>query len=224
MKRRLNILTVLILVAFGLRIVFSIAFGLYYNLESFSKGYKDGYETGKSSKGQSEKTTIRYHYIDLVKTGDTSLQPDSLYNSISGVWMPMQIRNVSVGVADDRWIAGETLFLIPISLGLMLACICFVVFFLKLIIAVNASKVFVPENIFRLRSLGVVFISMGVLFCLGSYVNYYSSCSLIDIPGYHLSAAGIFKFSYFIYALIAFLIAEIFAIGLRLQEEQELTV
>lgn len=220
MKRRLNILTLLILVAFGLRIVFN----MYFNVESFSQGFKDGYEGGRRLKGQSENTHLIHREIDLVKVEDMGMQPDSLYNSISDVWMPMQIKTVIIEVTDSNMIFRVMLLFFPISVGLILASICFVVFFLKLIIAVNASKVFVPENISRLRRLGIIFVSMGILLCLGNYADYYSSRSLIDIPGYHLSAKDVFDFSYFIYALIAFLAAEIFAIGLRLQEEQELTI
>lgn len=220
MKRRLNILTLLILVAFGLHIVLN----MYFSVESFSQGYEAGYEGGRSLKGQSENTHAIHREINLVKVEDMGVQPDSLYNSISGVWMPTQIKTVTVEVADSKMITGEILWLIPISVGLIFASICFVVFFLKLIIAVNASKVFVPENISRLRRLGIIFVSMGILLCLGNYVDYYSSCMLVDIPGYHFSMEDVFDFSYFIYALIAFLAAEIFAIGLRLQEEQELTI
>lgn len=220
MKRRLNILTLLILVAFGLRIVFN----MYFNVESFSQGYKEGYEKGRSIKGKSEKSTVRHREINLVKTKDASVQPDSLYNSSSQLWIPMQIKTVNVEVTDNDKFSWETLLLVPITLTLFVVSICFIVFFLKLIMAVNASKVFVRENISRLRRLGIVFICMGTLVSLGNYIDYYRSCSLIDIPGYYLSAKDVFDFSHFIYALIAFLAAEIFAIGLRLQEEQELTI
>lgn len=220
MKRRLNILTLLILVAFGLHIVLN----MYFNVESFSQGYEAGYEEARNLKGQSEKPHVIHREINLVKVEHMGVQTDSLYNSISGVWMPTQIKTVTVELADNKMITGEMLWLIPISFALIFASICFVVFFLKLIIAVNASKVFVPENISRLRRLGIIFVSMGILLCLGNYVDYYSSCLLVDIPGYHFSMEDVFDFSYFIYALIAFLAAEIFAIGLRLQEEQELTI
>lgn len=220
MKRRLNILTLLILFAFGLHIVFDF----YFNVESFSAGFKDGYNEGRSLKGKQEAPVSSHRDINLVKDENVEMPLDSLYNITSRGWMPMQIQSVIVEVPEINRSNKEVFFLIPITLGLLVTSICFIVYFLKLIIAVNASRIFDRVNISRLRRLGVTFICMGILFCLGNYIDYYTSCSLIDIPGYRLSAEDVFDFSYFIYALIAFLIAEIFAIGLRLQEEQELTI
>lgn len=220
MKRRLNILTLLILFAFGLHIVFDI----YFNMESFSAGFEEGYNEGRSLKGKKEASVSSHRDINLVKEENSEMPLDSLYNTTLGRWMPMQIQSVIVEIPEKDRTSKEVFLLIPITLGLLVTSICFIVYFLKLIIAVNASRIFDRVNISRLRKLGVTFICMGVLFSLGNYIDYYTSCSLINIPGYHLSAEDVFDFSYFIYALIAFLIAEIFAIGLRLQEEQELTI
>lgn len=220
MKRRLNILTLLILLGFGLH----IGFNTYFSIEPFMSGFNEGYNAGRALKDEQKKSSVTHREIELIKSGTVEMLPDSVYNKKSGTWEPMQIAKMTVSVENDKNISKEIWFFIPLGLGLVVASIAFILFFLKLIIAVNRSKVFDRHNIFRLRALGTIFICMGTCVCLGNYIDYYISSSLVDIPGYELSAKEVFDFSYFIYALISFLAAEIFAIGLHLKEEQELTI
>lgn len=48
--------------------------------------------------------------------------------------------------------------------------------------------------------------------------------SVVEISGYEITSEGMIEFPALINALIAFLAAEVFAIGLRLKEEQEFTI
>ena len=99
-----------------------------------------------------------------------------------------------------------------------------IVLFVKLIVAINRSDIFNWRNIRRLRRLGVLLI---VGFGCSLLVEYLSLCSLrevLSLQNYDLVLSDMVDITTFVLGLTALIVAEVFAIGLKMKEEQELTI
>ncbi len=85
--------------------------------------------------------------------------------------------------------------------------------FIRFILNVNRNKVFVWENVnlLRLAAYGLM-----ILAVVASCDELYSGCSYDDVYNHFFDA--------FFFGVFNLIIAEVFAVGLKLQEEQDLTI
>lgn len=213
MKKRLNFITMLLFFAFGLHSAHFLGEALY----SFKLGFKEGYSAAENGK-------MKEHLFITVLPHEHGAYVDSVYNEKSNTWLPARIQTMDV-VVDDFQQTETQIALRMISTFIALAIfIAIIIFFIKLIIRINKSIIFDRLNIRWLRFMGT---GMVVLFLISFFVDYHSlqiSRSILEIPDYNISGADIVNALSLILGIIAFLIAEVFAIGLRLKEEQELTI
>ena len=222
MKRRLNILTFLILLALAV----NTGYTFFYSWDEISTDYMDGYTKGEerfqaSGKNPDVSKISRRLYLRKNDNGTAIL--DSVYNEKSGTYVPAAIQRLDVRVPNDNSVSKDmiyvflTLVLIPAMLGV-------VILFLKLIASIKVAAIFTRNNVRRLRWIGICLITISALYSVGNYVELEQTRSVVAIDGYEITGENIIEFSSFINALIAFLAAEVFALGLKLREEQELTI
>lgn len=209
MKKRMVLIYILLCFALGLQFGFS-----------GGRAIRD-FERGWNSVG-SNNDAQEYVMLDVYLKPDTAHMPtDSLYNKKSNTWMPAQIRSASVGIADEGmpWVSGLAKGIVKIILFVVL-----MVLFFKLMIEVGLSRVFVWKNVKLLRLIGLILILVSVMDYIEFKYAVESFRAMIEIPGYIVSGNRLFNFMNLILGLAAFLIAEVFAIGLKLKEEQDLTI
>lgn len=85
--------------------------------------------------------------------------------------------------------------------------------FIRFILNVNRNQVFVWENVnlLRLTACGLMLLAV-----IASCDELYSGCGFVDIYDHFFDA--------FLFGVFNLIVAEVFAVGLKLQEEQDLTV
>ena len=85
--------------------------------------------------------------------------------------------------------------------------------FVRFILNVNRNKVFVWENVnlLRLAACGLM-----ILAVVAAGDELYTGCSLVEVYDHFFDA--------FIFGVFNLIVAEVFAVGLKLQEEQDLTI
>ena len=85
--------------------------------------------------------------------------------------------------------------------------------FIRFILNVNRNKVFVWENVnlLRLTACGLM-----ILAVVAAGDELYTGCSMVEVYEHFFDA--------FIFGVFNLIVAEVFAIGLKLQEEQDLTI
>ena len=85
--------------------------------------------------------------------------------------------------------------------------------FIRFILNVNRNKVFVWENVnlLRLTACGLM-----ILAVVATCDELYSGCSFVDVYEHFFDA--------FLFGVFNLIIAEVFAVGLKLKEEQDLTI
>ena len=92
----------------------------------------------------------------------------------------------------------------------------------RLVLTATKGEVFVRKNVRRMRIFVYALISVSLLFELQQWGIYHDLTSQVQLEGYEVLPYS-FKYAWFNYMLLA-LFTEIFAIGVKIKEEQDLTV
>ena len=92
----------------------------------------------------------------------------------------------------------------------------------RLVLTATKGEVFVHKNVRRMRIFVYALISVSLLFELQQWGIYHDLASQVRLEGYEVLPYS-FKYAWFNYMLLA-LFTEIFAIGVKIKEEQDLTV
>ncbi|MCD7936538.1 MAG: DUF2975 domain-containing protein [Tannerellaceae bacterium] len=229
MKRRLNLLCTVLLIAFGAHFLMQTYYLLPEMMQAFKEGYEAGIHMGEKAVEENDKSHLlkgeEFMPVPLALTPHsyTNPMPDSLYNAKTGKWMPAQIENITVEYKKEIDLV-QHLLLLPVSLlsaaGLLLALISFI----RLLLAINKSVIFEWKNVKRLRLIGVGFIVTFICHFIIGYVNYHFAWNHIMLADYKISSTILWDNVNLILGFISLLLAEVFAIGLSLKEKQELTI
>ena len=103
--------------------------------------------------------------------------------------------------------------------------VCFVVAFVKFIININKGRIFVRKNIGLLRRIAWYLISVALLRCAGGIADDTMLSNMpVKLGAYEVTTYWTLPWSVLIIGLISLLMAEIWARGLQMREEQELTI
>ena len=207
MKKRLNIITFFIGVAVG----FS-----YLNSEAIS-ALEECYRLGVDDGDQTELVIL------TLESTESLAMPNELLDKKSGELLPTRINNATVKVpVGER----SMLNLLLMSFCLMFLNVSYIMIvynFLRIIFAVNKSVIFEWVNVKRLRIMGIGFIIMFIAGAGLIFIQKYTILGLMEIENYRIINSP-YDGSILMFGVISFLVAEIFAVGLRLREEQELTI
>lgn len=215
MKKRLNLITFMIGVAIGL--------SLYSFLEKQFVEMKAAFMAGYEAGSNEEFTKMSDFFYLTLEPVDYLSMPDSLYNKKANMWIPARISNVCVDVPVEPHSDLDMIWILPLAILLLAGFIIVIINFFKIIVAVNKSIIFDWVNVRRLRRIGV---GLGLMFLVHltlSLVENNRISKLVDFEHY-TTVGESFNGGALLAAMIAFLMAEIFAVGLRLKEEQELTI
>ena len=93
---------------------------------------------------------------------------------------------------------------------------------MRVVISVSRGKVFTRENANRMRIFVYALILVGLCMEVEHYIQYRDAVSQIQLSGY-VTAPYTLHFSWFSYMILA-LFTEIFAVGVKMKEEQDLTI
>ena len=148
---------------------------------------------------------------------------DSIFNTKTDVWTPMQYSEITTRVENNPGITRITITLI-LSLSYIAAAIIAFICFIILIININKSYIFEWKNVRLLRRIGIALITTSLIVIILGYLNYHTVSSQIQLKDYDFDYSNILQTGNLMLGLASLLIAEIFAIGLKLREEQELTI
>lgn len=212
MKTRLNIICILIFVAIASSIADTVGTGLH----DFLWGYQ-------SANKEVEHAITNDAFISL-QPNEVGMYTDSVYNTKTGEWMPLQYREVVVRTDINILSFTEQIILMLGVFIVLFLTIYQLVVFCKLIYAINKLKIFVWSNVLKLRKIGGAMLITFILNAVYKYLYYSEYVEKISIPDYTISSAGMWDFQQLIPGLGILLMGEIFAMGLRLREEQELTI
>lgn len=172
-------------------------------------------------------------YKELANLKNVALMPfattpakffrDSVYNEKSQSYVPAAYSSllISVDTHDSIGKTVVTYLLIYLHLGFSLWAL---VLFIRLIISINKSDIFNWRNVRRLRRLGMALVTSFCCAFAAAYLSFISIDEVFSMAGYELNFSELTSTITLVLGLCSLIVAEVFAIGLKMKEEQDLTV
>lgn len=222
MKRRLNILCLVVMLVLS----YSVLEQGYYIFLGAKMGAQTGLELGKKGSDiAAYKELMNLKVVNLIPSSMESFDffRDSVYNEKSRSYVPAAYSSLMVSL-DSHDSVGKVVakyLLIYLHLGFSLWA---VVLFIRLIISINKSDIFNWRNVRRLRRLGMALV---VSFCCtfaSSYLDFIGIDTVFSLHGYELSLSELVSTTTLVLGLCSLIVGEVFAIGLKMKEEQDLTI
>ena len=151
---------------------------------------------------------------------------DTLTNIKSGEKFPVRLEKIKTDYLLDMQ-------LIPLW-ARTVGCLCGILSFVSFIYVlrpagvllknVREGKVFTFVNACKLRSLGIGLSVFGISNILFAYIDHWGMSRLVEFEYYRLDFNWLPSMLYLIAAAVFLLASEVFTIGLRMKEEQDLTI
>lgn len=217
-KTTIYILSVLVIVILSLSVILPSHRILKLGAEAFTAGFTQGYNGEEAP----DMTPLQ---IQFSPSAQTMFEPSDSIQFADGRQLPFVIDNVIVMAPKEKvpgWI--EILFLVitPIQLILLIIIIWKL---LRFILNVPKEKIFVFQNVTYLRQISFSLLAIALLqvICGISY-DYVFSKFEFTWPGYELGAYWTFPWGNLLLGFIGLLFAQIWAYGIQIKEDQELTI
>ena len=206
MKAKLNILCILLLLAFA---------GCMYN------GFFVGVEGSKDATHIDGAKLL--YYVNVVPTKGNELN-DSIPSILQkGEFLKYHTAKIKI---EQETTADNELFSIILAI-LMVPCALMMVlalfYFFRLILSISKKDIFNFSNVRRLRFISITIIVMGIFEILKRYIDYDIATKSIQLSGYEIRTVLI-PWNIFLVALLLAIFAEIYAQAIKLKEEQDLTI
>lgn len=229
MKRRLNILCVIVMLVLS----YSVIESLYYMGVGVSVGVKAGLEIAEDMKNTGSNRHTRAHelanmkYVALIphaiagKGGE--LLNDSICNKKTGKFVPAMHSTMAIGIETQEGVISKVLSGLA-QLLQMVAIVWAIVLFIKIIVAINRSNIFNWRNVRYLRRMGLLLVISFGCSLLSEYLSLYNLREVLSLPSYDLILSDMVSTTTLVLGLSALIVAEVFAIGLKMKEEQDLTI
>jgi len=225
MKNRLNTFCVMIVLVFTL----VVGYQLKDTFSSFAAGFNVGRSHSSEAMGHKKSSLA-----DFMSKSKLFVHPFEIVPSTGHIKYD-KIRNAKQNKDDDYILTNGLVFLDRGSIALQMIMVLLnfvsyffyvwsVIYFFRFIRNINKNIIFDRRNIIQLRKLGWGFVIVFFTALAASYLDYYDmtnyfSLSYAEIKPYHPFAST----EIFI-GLTALLFAEVFSIGIKMREEQELTI
>lgn len=205
----LGILAILIIIG-------EFIFSLPDMSKEFQEGFNDGYEQNKivMAENGTVKKIEHFHRVSVEVTPIESIPADTLQATI-----PYQTSQI------ECYIEPSTSFLIfsPAILIGLLAVLYGMYSLIRLLIRISRKDVFSRKNIWWLRWFTYSYTGFCAILGLLNLMLEQSALQQINIPGYTVDGITSLEIDWGTLAVMI-LLTEIFAVGVKLKEEQDLTI
>ncbi len=215
MKKKLNLFCVLIFVAL-IGDILSMS-------NAFITGFNTGMKHGSERHDVTETSPNKYNSISLLPADMTETNAVTVTDNATGkackVW-PTQLmvpKAGSTGLLASMFTLAYTLAFGALAAAALVAFIMFVR-------NVNKNNIFTRGNITLLRWVGWCLVGAGIIVTADGCYDTYTAQQVFSLTGYVVDYGSAVDITNIIFGLFALVVAEAFAISLRMKEEQELTI
>lgn len=211
MKSKINFICVLIFVA----VLASLSIRIY---ESVTVSLQAIDVMDKLSYNEDDIFTVV-----TLKPNSNTFVADSIYNHITKSYIPIQHSEIvarSQSQTDSAFLSPIVIILLAIIILMLYTIVCFI----KLIKNINHTEIFSWRNVSLLRRIGVSIIGVFIANLLLSFTNLLQLQKEFSFESYSIGWNDNADMLQIIIGLVCFLFAEVFAMGLKIKEEQDLTI
>lgn len=216
MKKRLNLIC--------LGIVLAVLVSMSFLFSTFYYGFKAGIDAYEQGAAGVEKLDVTYKMIGTMPTDVITNETATAINEKDGSSVSILPFISMIGVPNEKADATDSIFLSLLDWMVIICCIYAIVQFVKMIRNIHRNIIFDWANVKRLRRLGF---SLILCFCCSLVtfaINNHLVSQVISLKDCDFSIAFQFSDPTLLIGFTSLLFAEIFAIGLRLKEENDLTI
>ena len=200
----------------GIIAIIAMVANLAINFEdgwsSFLKGYHEGARSHKTIPNNLYRVSL-----EVMPTEETT--NDSIFNQVAERKVPYQVSEITTYTKPSVWI---TLVMIMSGLS-MFAFIFGFCFFVRFLIEVSKRNVFCEANVWRIRFFVYSYTAIIVSMELFAWIAGSAAIAQTQIPGYQIIDHAEASPSW-IPVIMMIILAECFAIGVKMKEEQDLTI
>lgn len=222
MKRQLNTICILMFLCIGLMLAPSVYLLYTCFVEGFEYGLEQAEDAQKSGVKDISANVLLPVELNLWPQS-LSVSPDKVYNKKTEEWLPAQHLRSLLWVKSGKGNYSQGWMSLFSILGLV-AVILAVFIFYKLINAINHQVIFEWINVRRLNRIGIALLVSFFMLQISWLINFLTVKNMIQLEGYEFNFFGEFKAIHLLLALVSLLVGRIFAMGITLREEQELTI
>lgn len=207
----LGILAILVIVA-------EFAYAMIAGWDNVKSGFLDGYNSVRVHSG-----TPRPEYSGAfdkvcveVKPLET-VQVDSLTNRFVNKQVPYQVESIKTVFVPTIWSSIVNFFAMFAVIPFFVGIYCLI----RLLVSISKREVFTADNVARLRFFTYSCVTLYSLMALHSWLNHIEAVKQVALSGYEVVASCETDFTSMV---IIILFTEIFAAGVKIKEEQDLTI
>lgn len=217
MKKRLNLLCFCVIAAFLL----SLSGSIQMTVQMFLNGM----EAGMKAAEKGEVTQIpNYKTVYTIPTDMFQAKTGTVTNLKDGSELDIKPILSMIECPQAKGSTENPLFSIAIGLTLLVCFLYALTCFCKLILHINRNIVFDWSNVKYLRRIGWSLIIMFAGAFFHTWLANQQVAEVVELAGSQFSVLLIFTEPTFILGFISLLAAEVVAIGLRIKEENDLTI
>lgn len=218
MKKRLNILCILVFVVLSASLYtagYQFGAGLFTGIDLAEK------QGTKLKESENSMFSGDFRIVNVVPTV-AMWQPDTIVNAKTGAKELAVYKQMAVRVNED---VNYTQLIVNSACSLLNVCVTIaaLIVFVLLILSINKSQIFEWRNVHRLHWLGFLLIISFVLELTPKIVNYWGLKDVFALDKYVLAPFAL-QVTDMLLGIGCLIVAETFAIGLRMKEEQDLTI
>lgn len=216
MKKRLNLIC--------LGIVLAVLVSMSFLFSTFYYGFKAGIDAYEQGAAGVEKLDVTYKMIGTMPTDVITNETATAINEKDGSTVSILPFISMIGVPNEKADATDSIFLSLLDWMVIICCIYAIVQFVKMIRNIHRNIIFDWANVKRLRRLGL---SLILCFCCSLVtfaINNHLVSQVISLKDCDFSIAFQFSDPTLLIGFTSLLFAEIFAIGLKMKEENDLTI
>ena len=205
-------------------IVLAVLVSMSFLFSTFYYGFKAGIDAYEQGAAGVEKLDVTYKMIGTMPTDVITNETATAINEKDGSTVSILPFISMIGVPNEKADATDSIFLSLLDWMVMICCIYAIVQFVKMIRNIHRNIIFDWANVKRLRRLGF---SLILCFCCSLVtfaINNHLVSQVISLKDCDFSIAFQFSDPTLLIGFTSLLFAEIFAIGLRLKEENDLTI
>lgn len=202
----LGILTILVIIG-------DFSFSAMDNWDDFRDGFIEGYNNGQADKNfntATETVTVKVKALQMAQ--------DSLVNRALKGKVPYRIEEIQVPFVP----APRSYIFSIIELIFAFALIYGTYSLIRMLISISHRRVFISKNVVRMRFFTYSFVLFVILSSLIEWLNNMEIIKQIEMPGYEVF--GVKTVVSWTLLVIIILFTEIFAVGVKIKEEQDLTI
>lgn len=219
MKKTINTLCITIICVIAASVIMPTYQLGYY----FGAGFQAGWNAESQESLLKDNTPLSLAFIpDFDKLANV---PDTIIDNKSGDILPIALTQGALYVPDNKIPQWYTIIAIICELGLICTAITLLVKFIRLIININKDKIFEHTNVKLLRHIGLMLLIITLIqLTLGVTGEIVVETLPYQFTGYTYGSYWQLPWSNLLLGLVSLLMAQIWHRGIKMREEQELTI